>query len=205
MRWVTFNDSGMPGATASTATAVAVSVFNLSGLVNAVLILSTRTNVLLLGSGAISNESSDQPDQESMDTQELGRYTGLSRTPSHRHRIQASTENRVPDMSSVPTSPVADTGFGGPVVRLRFDDSDSEDGGLGADGLGGPHGRRIEARDIDMSSSAGHGMIGGVSLSAGSRLSGQNLIPAKQRTEIHSPGREYLESLGVRPPDRPAE
>ena len=203
MRWVTFNVSGMPSTGASTATAVAVSIFNLSGLVNVVLILFTRTNVLLLGSGGVPTDVDGRSNRDSMDTQELERYTGISRTASHRHRVPTSTENRVPDMSSVPNSPIADTGFGGPIVRLRFDDSDSEDGGMGADGSSETRRRRTEARNGDEGLSAEHDMIGGPSTS--STLPRQILLPDIPFSEARSPGREYLESLGVRTTDRPIE
>lgn len=195
----------MPDSTASTATAVAVSIFNLSGLVNVLLLLFTRTNVLLLGFAGIGGVAELPNDRESLETQELERYTGVSRTPSRRRRIRDSSENHVPDVGSAPNSPVADTGFGGPIVRLRFDDSEDEDEGSTPAGLGGTNGRRAEARGVDMNSSAGVGMTGAVGSSAGSALHGQNLMPEILRSETRSPGREYLESLGVRSAAQSAE
>ncbi|KAG8744933.1 hypothetical protein FRC10_009168 [Ceratobasidium sp. 414] len=129
IRWITFNDKGNTSPAASTATAVAVSIFNLSGLVNVVLILTTRTNVLLFGSRGVMpvpNVPEEQDDHAQM--QEGGANAGVLAGEGNRRWFRNSATNPgvATRRSTQEMEEAEDTGFGGPRVRLGREDDDEE-------------------------------------------------------------------------------
>ncbi|KAG8764769.1 hypothetical protein FRC12_007900 [Ceratobasidium sp. 428] len=196
VRWITFKDKGEPSPAASTATAVAVSVFNLSGLVNVVLILATRTNVLLFGSRGIIPapnvpEERDHPQMEENDAN-VGMYAGGAR----RRWLRNSTTAPEP-IGASPAHEVEaeDTGFGGPRVRLGREDYDEEDTSVGgskfeSSSRGRPSGGNMASPGLrsDPDSFAGVQVQSPVAATFATN---------QTNSGVYAPGRAYLESLGA--------
>jgi hypothetical protein len=192
VRWITFNDAGLPTPAASAATAVAVSIFNLSGLTNVVLILATRTNVLLFGShGVIPINEAEERNHVQM--QEGGTGEG------HRRWARRSADVPVPDMcGSSLDAEGTDTGFGGPRVRLGREDEDDEMGGTGGSGF-----ERSSVGDNRGRHSVGKMPTNGPAFSSNlSEPSGSQPRPrtapnasTQELPASRAPGRAYLESL----------
>ncbi|QRV81876.1 G protein coupled glucose receptor regulating Gpa2 protein [Ceratobasidium sp. AG-Ba] len=189
VRWITFHDKGVPKPSVSTATAVAVSIFNLSGLINVVLILTTRANVLLFGTRGVIPVSGI-PTEQNRPAEMLEDDTnqGASVVQNSRRWFRASRQGlREEARSSSQDTDEEDTGFGGPRVRLGRDD-DEEKPSTGASG-----GRLINAY-IPQNASAPLPMS---SITPGGQIYSRALpnIGMRQTSEQYAPGRAYLESL----------
>ncbi|KAG9091937.1 hypothetical protein FS749_016129 [Ceratobasidium sp. UAMH 11750] len=201
IRWITFNDKGKPSPAASTATAVAVSIFNLSGLVNVVLILATRTNVLLFGSrGVIPVPNVPEEPNDHAQMKEDGAKTGVPAGEGNRRWFRNSATNTgfTARRSTQEIEEAEDTGFGGPRVRLGCEDDDEEDHRVGDSRFDSPNGGLPNRSSMPL---AGPGPRPDFEASTGAQMQSrmtQNTT-VSQPTEAYTPGRAYLESLGIRP------
>jgi hypothetical protein len=183
----------MPTPSASAATAVAVSIFNLSGLINVVLILATRTNVLLFGSRGVIPVNDVPEEGNQVQMQQGGEGKGRRRWTRG-----SLPDDPVPDKrnSSLDTEGI-DTGFGGPRVRLGREDGDDREGGVGGAGLEESSGgqqdvEKLPTNDLAFSSNP--------SVPFGSQPRPRTAPDgsAQQTSTSRAPGRAYLESLGAR-------
>ncbi|KAG9120676.1 hypothetical protein FRC07_003755 [Ceratobasidium sp. 392] len=196
VRWITFNDKGEPSPAASTATAVAVSIFNLSGVINVILILATRTNVLLFGSRGVIPVP-NVPEEESPQVQESETNVGVLAGDGRRRWFRNSAGG-LGSAVGHPSSEVEaeDTGFGGPRVRLARED-DEESLSVGGPKFEGSSTGRANSGNSPPSGLGLHSNLGtlpGIQMQSARSAN----ITVRETAEVHAPGRAYLESLGAR-------
>jgi hypothetical protein len=181
VRWITFNDEGDSTVAVVTATFVAVFIFNLSGLVNVVLILFTRTNVLLLGSHSTSDRGGANLSMHGRSANGVADTIDHERASQHVEDLPISALHD--DMSD---QAKAETGFGGPRVVLRDEDSDFDDGRMNRNGA--------QASSFFAPSPAMEPLV--LPRAQVQAVGVPGAAYSQAEGESKAPGRAYLESLG---------